>query len=108
LDFPLEPEAKIIGPAPDCMTNPVLSLDLKDTQIKTIIWATGFLQDFNWLKVDAFKEDGKPDHKKGVSKQAGIYFLGLPWLSMRGSSFVWGVWEDAKYLATHIANRPSD
>jgi len=26
-------------------------------------------------------------------------------LSMRGSSFIWGVWEDAKYLADHIAKR---
>ena len=27
----------------------------------------------------------------------------LPWLSRRGSSFIWGVWHDAKYLADQIA-----
>jgi putative flavoprotein involved in K+ transport len=40
-----------------------------------------------------------------VSAENGIYFIGLPWLSMRGSSFIWGVWQDAKYLAEHIAEK---
>jgi len=44
-------------------------------------------------------------HERGVSKSPGLYFLGLPWLSMRGSSFIWGVWQDAKYLASRIAGR---
>jgi len=26
----------------------------------------------------------------------------LPWQSRRGSSFIWGVWHDAKYVADHI------
>jgi len=105
LNLPEEPEAKIIGPDPECVTNPVLSIDLEKAGIRTIIWATGFVQDFKWLDVDAFDEDGKPSHKNGVSNEPGVYFLGLPWLSMRGSSFIWGVWEDAKYLASHIAER---
>jgi putative flavoprotein involved in K+ transport len=33
--------------------------------------------------------------------------LGLPWLSRRASSFIWGVWHDAKYLADHIATQRS-
>ncbi|MEP1441746.1 MAG: NAD(P)/FAD-dependent oxidoreductase [Hyphomicrobiales bacterium] len=105
LDLPLEEEAKTIRPEPQSMTNPTLSIDLAVEGISTIIWATGFKQDFGWLKVDAFHEDGRPDHVDGVSKQDGIYFLGLPWLSMRGSSFIWGVWVDAKHLGQHIAGR---
>ena len=35
----------------------------------------------------------------------GIYFLGLPWQSRRGSSFIWGVWHDAKFIADHIATQ---
>jgi putative flavoprotein involved in K+ transport len=31
--------------------------------------------------------------------------LGLPWLSRRGSSFIWGNWHDAKFLADHIATQ---
>ena len=37
-----------------------------------------------------------------MSSEPGIYFLGLPWQSRRGSSFIWGVWHDAKYLADQI------
>jgi putative flavoprotein involved in K+ transport len=105
LNLPEEPQAKIIADEPDCMANPILSIDLMESGIKTIIWATGFMQDFQWLDVDAFDAQGKPAHEKGVSTEPGVYFLGLPWLSMRGSSFIWGVWEDAKYLASHIAQR---
>jgi putative flavoprotein involved in K+ transport len=73
--------------------------------IKTIIWATGYQYDFSWLKVDAFDGKGNPDHYKGVAKVDGVYFIGLPWLSMRGSSFIWGVWQDAKYLAEQIVKK---
>ena len=54
------------------------------------------------MKVNAFDAQGRPQHQRGVSAEPGIYFLGLPWLSGRGSSFIWGVWHDAKYLADHI------
>lgn len=68
----------------------------------TILWATGFKFDFSWLKVDAFDENGEPFHKRGISAQSGIYFLGLPNLVNRASSFIYGVWHDAKYVADHI------
>lgn len=58
-----------------------------------------------WLNVDAFDANGKPQHQRGVSKEPGIYFVGLPWLSRRGSSFIWGVWHDAKHIADHIATQ---
>lgn len=103
LDFPLEPEARDIGPDPQCVTVPILELNLAEAGITSIIWATGFALDFSWLKVDAFDEAGNPMHQRGVSTEPGIYFLGLPWLSRRGSSFIWGVWHDAKYLADQIA-----
>ncbi|MBI2719380.1 MAG: NAD(P)-binding domain-containing protein [Rhizobiales bacterium] len=105
LDLPAEPEAHLIGPAPQCMTNPVLELDLAQAGISSIIWATGFSVDYSWLQVDTFDARGRPKHQRGVSIEPGIYFLGLPWLSRRGSSFIWGVWHDAKYLADHIATQ---
>jgi putative flavoprotein involved in K+ transport len=102
LDLPEEPGARVIGPDPDCMTAPVLELDLAAAGVATIIWATGFSVDFAWLKVDAFDRNGRPRHQRGVSSEPGVYFLGLPWLSRRGSSFIWGVWHDAKFIADHI------
>jgi putative flavoprotein involved in K+ transport len=105
LDLPLEPEARRIFPDPECVRQPILELDLANAGITTIIWATGFVSDYSWMQVDAFDEKGKPRHQRGVSTESGIYFLGLPWQSRRGSSFIWGVWHDAKYVADHIATQ---
>ncbi|NQD96595.1 FAD-dependent oxidoreductase, partial [Pseudomonas sp. CrR25] len=44
-------------------------------------------------------------HQRGISSEPGVYFVGLPWLSRRGSSFIWGVWHDAKHIADHIATQ---
>lgn len=103
LDLPLEPEARKAWPEPSCLSNPLRSLNLADENVTTIIWATGYKQDFSWLKVDAFDEKGAPIHQRGVSKEPGVYFLGLPWQSRRGSTFLWGVWHDAKFVADQIA-----
>ena len=105
LDFPEEPEAHVIKPASESMVNPILEVDFKQRNINSVIWATGFKHDFSWIKLDIFEESGKPKHQRGVSVEQGIYFIGLPWLSMRGSSFIWGVWKDAKYLAEYIASK---
>jgi putative flavoprotein involved in K+ transport len=102
LDLPEEPEAHILGPDPECVTNPILELDLARAGVTSIVWATGFAADYSWLRVNAFDPHGRPKHQRGVSSEPGVYFLGLPWQSRRGSSFIWGVWHDAKYLADHI------
>jgi putative flavoprotein involved in K+ transport len=103
LDLPDEPEARAFGPRPDCVGDPILELDLAKAGVTSVIWATGYDVDYSWLKVDAFDEQGRPMHQRGVSAESGIYFLGLPWLSRRGSSFIWGVWHDARYLAHHVS-----
>lgn len=107
LDLPEEPDAHLLGPDPACVTDPVLELDLAAAGITSIVWATGFAVDYGWLQVDAFDERGRPRHQRGVSVEPGVYFLGLPWQSRRGSSFIWGVWHDAKYLADQIGIQQS-
>lgn len=105
LDLPEEPEARNIGPDPDCVTDPVLSLDLETAGITSILWATGYEQNFSWLKVDALDDQGRPAHLRGISTEPGVYFLGLPWLTRRASSFIYGVWHDARYITDHILKR---
>jgi putative flavoprotein involved in K+ transport len=102
LDFPEEPEARVIDSDPDCVANPIDKLNLAETGTTTVIWATGFAVDYGWMKLDAFDEKGRPRHQRGVSVEPGVYFLGLPRQSRRGSSFIWGVWHDAKYVADQI------
>lgn len=105
LSLPEEPEARHFLPDPECMTHPTLELNLAEAGVTSIIWATGYVADYSWLNVAAFDEKGKPRHQRGVSSESGVYFLGLPWLSRRGSTFIWGVWHDAKYIADHIATQ---
>lgn len=102
LDLPEEPEARALRPDPASVSEPRLELDLNDASVSTIIWATGFAVDYSWLQVDTFDEKGRPRQQRGVSAESGVYFLGLPWQSRRGSSFIWGVWHDAKYVADQI------
>jgi putative flavoprotein involved in K+ transport len=105
LNLPDDFEARDIPADPDCVTHPILELNLKDAGITSIIWATGFAADYSWLKLDALTESGAPKHQRGVAAEPGLYFLGLPWQSRRGSSFIWGVWHDAKFLADHMAKQ---
>ncbi len=105
LDLPEEPEARYFLPEPECVARPILQLDLAQAGVTSIIWATGYAVDYSWLKVNAFDANGKPQHQRGVSSEPGVYFLGLPWLLRRGSTFIWGVWHDAKIIADHIATQ---
>ena len=103
LDLPEEPDARQFGPDPDEMRHPLRTLDLREAGVTSVVWATGFASDYRWLPDGAVDDDGRPAHRRGVSAEPGIYYLGLPWQSRRGSSFIWGVWHDAKHVSDHIA-----
>ncbi|RJS94866.1 NAD(P)/FAD-dependent oxidoreductase [Salinisphaera sp. Q1T1-3] len=105
LDLPPEPEARRMAAQPQCVSQPRRRLDLEKADVRTVIWATGFASDYRWLAVDAVDAAGQPRHHRGVGTEPGVYFLGLPWLSHRGSSFIWGVWHDARRIADHIVTR---
>jgi putative flavoprotein involved in K+ transport len=105
LDLPEEPSARAIEPAPSCVTTPIPQLDLSNAGITTIIWATGFAYDFSWLQVGALDARGAPVHRHGITEVPGLYVLGLPFLSRRASSFIFGAEQDAARLAAHITAR---
>jgi putative flavoprotein involved in K+ transport len=105
LDLPEDPDAREIGPDPKCVTQQIESVNIESEEIGTIIWSTGYERDFSWIQTRAVDSKGLPIHKRGISAEPGIYFLGLPWQTRRGSSFIWGVWHDAKYVADHIAKQ---
>lgn len=105
LDLPEDPAARDLLPLPPCVPDPVLRLDLRAQGITGIVWATGFKPDFGWIDIDIFQPDGRPRHSDGITAVPGLCFVGLPWLSCRGSAFIWGAWRDAERLAAHIAAR---
>ena len=79
------------------------SLNLKENNITSIIWATGFTGDFSYLKLPVFNSNGTPSHKNGISDIEGLYFLGLPWLRKRKSGIILGIEEDARFMARQIS-----
>jgi putative flavoprotein involved in K+ transport len=49
IELPEEPQARTIGPDPQCLTDPLFRLNLAEAGITSIIWATGYALDFGWL-----------------------------------------------------------
>jgi len=77
-------------------------LDVSACGISSVIWCIGFTPDFGWLDAPVFNGRGHPQHVRGVTRQEGLYFLGLPWLHTWGSGRFSGVARDALYLAERI------
>lgn len=83
----------------------ITEFDLNASGISAIIWATGYAFDFSFVKLPVVDSDGYPIQKRGVTDYDGLYFLGMPWLHSRRSGILFGVGDDAAYLAQHIAAR---
>ncbi|EJR65009.1 hypothetical protein IIO_01649 [Bacillus cereus VD115] len=70
---------------------------------ESVIWSTGFAQDYKWIEIEkAVNEKGFPNHINGISPVRGLYYIGLPWQSQRGSALICGVGKDAAYLLSEI------
>jgi putative flavoprotein involved in K+ transport len=84
---------------------PVTSLVLEQSGITSIVWCIGFSPDFRWLDASVFNGAGSPKHKRGVTSEAGVYFIGLPWLNTWGSGRFGAVGRDAEYVVQRIQKR---
>ena len=84
-------------------SSPPLALDLRNGEIRTIIWATGFRPDLSWLDVPVFNRKGHLIHDGGVTAWPGLYVLGMPFLRRRKSSLIDGAAADALDLTAHLA-----
>lgn len=86
-------------------TKPILTLDLQSAGISTIMWASGYKLEFGWVQIPVFDGVGYPIHQRGVTAFPGLYFLGLHWLYKMKSAILYGVGEDAAFIASAIADR---
>ena len=99
LDAPEEPldEPQL----PDPTTRP--NLDLDETGVTSIVWATGYRLDFSWIDLPGLSDDdGYPYHQRGITQHPGLSFLGLPWLHTEASSLLLGMETDAPHLVEHL------
>jgi putative flavoprotein involved in K+ transport len=83
----------------------ITSLNFAENNIQSIIWATGFNVDHSYIKLPVFDNTGNLEHKDGIPSFPGIYFVGYPWLRVRGSAIIFGIKEDAKFIMETICNR---
>ncbi|MCD2443640.1 NAD(P)/FAD-dependent oxidoreductase [Agromyces sp. SYSU K20354] len=72
-------------------------------EVSSIIWCTGYRNDFEWIDLPAFGDDGEPMHHRGVVEAVpGLFFLGLEFLYALFSATLPGVGRDARYLAKRM------
>ncbi len=73
--------------------------------VANVIWCTGFHPGFSWIELPVLGEE-EPMHKRGVvSKEPGLYFVGLHFLYGMSSGMIQGVGRDAAYIARDIEAR---
>jgi putative flavoprotein involved in K+ transport len=83
-------------------------IDLREENIGTVVWATGYERRYPWLQVPVLDERGEIRHEGGVTPEPGMYVLGMRFLRTKGSNLIDGVGRDAEVLSTHIAERIRD
>jgi len=78
------------------------SLDLREAGVTSVVWATGFVPDFRWVRVPVFDGRGMVGHHRGITAVDGLHFLGLPWLHTWGSGRFAGLTRDAEHVVDHV------
>jgi putative flavoprotein involved in K+ transport len=74
--------------------------------VTTVVWCTGFRQDFSWIDLPVTGEDGWPLEQRGVVETApGLYFVGLAFQFAFSSMLVGGAGRDAEYVVKHLVAR---
>jgi putative flavoprotein involved in K+ transport len=82
--------------------SPRLTTDLRSGEIRSIVWATGFRPQYDWLHVPVLDEKGHLQHDGGVVASPGMYALGLPVLRRRKSTFIHGAEDDARDIVDRL------
>src|SRR5262249_9203510 len=96
LDAPTE----VIAQLRDGYEQPLITtLDLSALVSRTVRGATGYAFDFSLARLPVVDRDGYPMQTRGVTVYEGLYFLGMPWLYSRRSGLLFGVGDDAAFLA---------
>jgi putative flavoprotein involved in K+ transport len=72
-------------------------------QIGAIVWCTGFTGDFSWLSSTLLDARGRPRHTGTAGPVPGLWYVGLRWLTHRGSATLPGIPRDAATVATEVA-----
>ena len=95
-------ETEVPAPLPPVRVDGIRTLNIREENIRTIIWANGYDFGFGWVKLPVLDANGAPVQQRGVTACPGVYFLGLHWMHTFRSAILSFVGRDASYLADHI------
>ncbi|WP_395046060.1 flavin-containing monooxygenase [Flavobacterium sp.] len=94
-----------VGRTNDALEETIYFEKKEVSNIKNIVWSTGYRPNFIWIDGLELDNDNYPKNYRGVSDIEGLYFIGLPWMYTRGSATLGGVSKDASYLANIIKTK---
>lgn len=97
------PPATAAGPCERVAVLP--ALDLEQAGIGSVIWATGYRFDYDWVDLPILDGARAPVQTRGVTACPGIFFLGLHWMHTFKSGQLSFVDEDAAHIADHLLQR---
>jgi putative flavoprotein involved in K+ transport len=75
------------------------TVDLRAEGIRSVVWATGYVRRYPWLRLRVLDDRGEIVHHGGVAAASGLFVLGLNFMRRRRSSFIDGCGTDAEELA---------
>lgn len=96
---------ELVGRTVDAYNRTLVFEDGKEVEVAAVVWATGFRNDYSWIKLPVFGPDKMPFHLRGVVQEPGLYFLGMQCQYSYGSGLIYWVKDDAAYLVDHIRSR---
>ena len=92
-------------PLPLSETRPVLTLGLRGSGIRTVLWATGYRPHHPWLHVPVLDAAGRVLHAAGSRPPQACTWSGSTGRPRRSSSFLAGMGEDAQHVVGELVRR---
>ena len=83
--------------------DPPTQLHVRDHDISSVLWCTGYQGDFPWLDPTLTDHAGQPLHRGTAAPVLGLWYVGLRWLTRRSSGNFLGFPVDAAIVADAVA-----
>jgi putative flavoprotein involved in K+ transport len=96
---------EVLAPVrPACVptTTAPAELDLHAEGIRTVVLATGYRPDHDWVDLPITSADGTFRHIRGVTEAPGVYVVGQRFQHRRDSAFIGGARHDASTVVHHL------
>jgi len=90
---------------PDLVAQTPLDVDTRTVDLNelgAVVWCTGFGGDFSWLDPALVSPAGQPTHSGCAATVPGVWYVGLRWLTHRGSATLDGFPTDAATVADAV------